>query len=124
MHVTIVARLLAAAAALMGAAGVGASAMASHGGYGDNLKTAAEFALLHGGLIAALCLVRQPPLATVAAAAVMLAGSLLFCGDLALRAVTGQAMFPMAAPAGGMLLMGGWALLAISALLQLRLLPR
>jgi uncharacterized membrane protein YgdD (TMEM256/DUF423 family) len=30
----------------------------------------------------------------------------------------------MAAPAGGMLLMGGWALLAISALLQLRLLPR
>jgi len=53
-----------------------------------------------------------------------LQASLLFCGDLALRAIAGQAMFPMAAPAGGMLLMGGWALLAISALLQLRLLPR
>lgn len=124
MSVTIVARLLAALAALTGAAGVGGSAMAAHGGYGDNLKTAAEFAILHGALVAALCMVREPTRATTVAAVVLLLGAWLFCGDLALRATAGQALFPMAAPAGGMMLMGGWLLLALAALLSMRALPR
>jgi uncharacterized membrane protein YgdD (TMEM256/DUF423 family) len=44
-------------------------------------------------------------------------GPLLFSGDIALRALVGQRLFPMAAASGGPLLIGGWALLAIAALL-------
>jgi uncharacterized membrane protein YgdD (TMEM256/DUF423 family) len=43
-------------------------------------------------------------------------GALLFSGDIALRAFAGHRLFPMAAPSGGALLIGGWALLAIAAL--------
>jgi uncharacterized membrane protein YgdD (TMEM256/DUF423 family) len=46
-------------------------------------------------------------LARVAALLIAI-GLCLFCGDLALRALAGRALFPMAAPSGGFALMGGW----------------
>ena len=46
--------------------------------------------------------------------------SILFCGDLSRRAFSGVALFPRAAPTGGILLMLGWLLVGISALLRLR----
>jgi uncharacterized membrane protein YgdD (TMEM256/DUF423 family) len=48
----------------------------------------------------------------------LLLGLALFAGDLALRAYKGTPLFPMAAPAGGIVLMAGWALLAVAALVS------
>jgi uncharacterized membrane protein YgdD (TMEM256/DUF423 family) len=53
-------------------------------------------------------------LAHLAGAAFAL-GMLLFCGSIVLLALTGVRL-PSVAPAGGMLLMAGWALLGLSAL--------
>jgi uncharacterized membrane protein YgdD (TMEM256/DUF423 family) len=43
--------------------------------------------------------------------------SALFSGDIALRALVDHRLFPMAAPSGGTLLIGGWGLLVVAALL-------
>jgi uncharacterized membrane protein YgdD (TMEM256/DUF423 family) len=65
-------------------------------------------AILHQGLL-------WRPSAALALVAWVL-GAVLFSGDIALRAFAGHRLFPMAAPSGGALLIGGWALLAIAAL--------
>ena len=41
---------------------------------------------------------------------------LLFAGDLVMRGELGRSLFPLAAPIGGVGLIGGWLLLAVSAL--------
>jgi len=46
------------------------------------------------------------------AATVLLVGTLLFCGDLSLRAFGGQRLFPFAAPIGGSLMIAGWLIAA------------
>ncbi|AWI89129.1 DUF423 domain-containing protein [Methylobacterium sp. DM1] len=117
-------RLLAALAALAGGLGVAASAAAAHTSGGETLKTAAQFLLFHAPAILALTgfaaagLIRGA--LTRLAAAALLIGLALFSGDLALRALTGQALFPMAAPIGGTVLMAGWALAAVAALVPAR----
>lgn len=113
-------RLLAALAALAGGLGVAASAAAAHTSGGDTLKTAAQFLLFHAPAIlvltgfAAVGLTRSA--LTRLAAAALLVGLLLFSGDLAMRALAGQALFPMAAPIGGTVLMAGWLLAVIAVL--------
>jgi uncharacterized membrane protein YgdD (TMEM256/DUF423 family) len=42
-------------------------------------------------------------------------GSVLFAGDLTLRAFAGARLFPMAAPAGGIVLIGSWLGIAVAA---------
>lgn len=117
-------RLLAAAAALAGLLGVAASAAAAHTSGGETLKTAAQFLLFHAPAVLALTgfaaagLVRSG-LARAASAALLL-GLVLFSGDLAMRALTGTPLFPMAAPSGGVTLMAGWALAAVAALVPSR----
>ena len=117
-------RLLAALAALAGGLGVAASAAAAHTSGGETLKTAAQFVLFHAPAILALTGFAAAGLTrgalTRLAAAALLIGLALFSGDLALRALTGQALFPMAAPIGGTVLMAGWALAAIAALVPAR----
>ncbi|CAO4150996.1 hypothetical protein LPLAFNJD_LOCUS3333 [Methylorubrum aminovorans] len=117
-------RLLAALAALAGGLGVAASAAAAHTSGGETLKTAAQFLLFHAPAILALTGFAAAGLTrgalTRLAAAALLIGLTLFSGDLALRALTGQALFPMAAPIGGTVLMAGWALAAIAALVPAR----
>lgn len=117
------ARILIGLAALSGVLGVGLSAAAAHI-TGGNLATAAQFLLFHapallalGALIAAGAV--QPTLAQIAGYLLVL-GLILFCGDLSRRAFSGAPLFPRAAPTGGILLMIGWALVGISALLRLR----
>jgi uncharacterized membrane protein YgdD (TMEM256/DUF423 family) len=61
----------------------------------------------------------NPMLAQIAGCLLVL-GLVLFCGDLSRRAFSGVALFPRAAPAGGILLMLGWILVGVSALLRLR----
>lgn len=106
-------RLLIACGGLAGASGVALSAMAAHSG-GPNLGTAASMLLAHAAalLVAALL----PGRLAVAGGWGLVAGLLLFCGDLVVRDLAGQRLFPYAAPAGGILLIGSWLVLAASAL--------
>jgi uncharacterized membrane protein YgdD (TMEM256/DUF423 family) len=121
--VTLGTSLLIALAGLCGALGVGLSAAAAHI-TGGNLTTAAQFLLFHApGLLALAALIAagavHPTLAQVAGYVLVL-GLALFCGDLSRRAFAGVALFPRAAPTGGILLMLGWVLVAVSAFLRLR----
>jgi uncharacterized membrane protein YgdD (TMEM256/DUF423 family) len=117
------ARILIVLAALSGLVGVGLSAAAAHV-TGGNLATAAQFLLFHApALLALVALIGAGPLhPTLAQAAgyAMVLGLVLFCGDLSRRAFSGVPLAPMAAPTGGILLMLGWLLVGLSALLRLR----
>lgn len=55
-----------------------------------------------------------------AAGALFLAGTVLFCGSLYIRAFGGGGLFPLAAPMGGALLILGWLALAAIGGLALR----
>ncbi|KQQ31282.1 hypothetical protein ASF53_00770 [Methylobacterium sp. Leaf123] len=117
-------RGLAALAALAGGLGVAASAAAAHTSGGETLKTAAQFLLFHAPAVLALTGLAatgfiRAGLARLAAAALLI-GLALFSGDLALRALTGTPLFPMAAPSGGVVLMAGWLLAAIAMLVPAR----
>jgi uncharacterized membrane protein YgdD (TMEM256/DUF423 family) len=111
-------------AALFGCAGVVLTAAGAHAKPGAGLDSAGYMLLFHAPAVIAACagiaagLISRP--IGLIAASVLLIGVTLFSGDLALRAFAGQRLFPMAAPAGGMVMIGGWALLAVSAFLALR----
>jgi uncharacterized membrane protein YgdD (TMEM256/DUF423 family) len=116
-------RLLVGLAALAGASGVALAAAAAHGG-GANLAPAAQMLLVHApALLAVAALTAQGwlhrPLTLLAGFALAL-GVLLFSGTLVLGALYGIRPFPMAAPTGGVILIGGWLLLVPAALLRWR----
>ena len=109
--------ILAGVAALMGAAGVGLAALGVHASGGELASRGAEFLLLHAA--AALAIAAQARVATDSARAlvivgfVMEAGAALFSAELAMRAFTGERIFPFAAPIGGSTMMIAWLALAI-----------
>jgi uncharacterized membrane protein YgdD (TMEM256/DUF423 family) len=108
-------------AALMGAAGVGLAAASAHGTPGMGLDSAGYLLLFHAaGLLGGVALLHQGmlsrPIGPVALAGFAI-GSALFAGDVAARAYLGHRLFPMAAPTGGVILIGGWLLLAVAALI-------
>jgi uncharacterized membrane protein YgdD (TMEM256/DUF423 family) len=109
--------ILAGVAALMGAAGVGLAALGVHASGGELASRGALFLLLHAG--AALAIAAHARLATDSARAlvivgfVMEAGAALFSAELAMRAFTGERIFPFAAPIGGSAMMIAWLALAI-----------
>jgi uncharacterized membrane protein YgdD (TMEM256/DUF423 family) len=108
--------------ALAGLLGVALAAAAAHHPGGSHLETAARFLLLHAPVLLAVAALAatgavHPGLGRIAGWIIVL-GLALFCGDLAMRAWRGAALFPMAAPTGGFALMAGWALLAVAALLR------
>lgn len=120
---TLATRILIVLASLSGLLGVGLSAAAAHV-TGGSLTTAAQFLLFHApALLALAALIAagavHPLLAQIAGYVIVL-GLALFCGDLSRRAFSGMALFPRAAPTGGILLMIGWVLVGISALLRFR----
>lgn len=106
------------AAGLIGATGVALLAAASHVG-GGNLQIAASFMLFHAPALLVLGLAGSGRFLAIAGL-VMLAGILLFSGDLVLREFIGERLFPMAAPTGGMLTILGWLGIGASALAQAR----
>lgn len=115
-------RFLVLAAGLIGACGVALLAAASHQG-GGNLQTAASFMLFHASALLAIGLASAVHVSgriLGIAGLVMLAGVLLFCGDLVLRDLAGERLFPMAAPTGGTLTILGWLGIGASALAQAR----
>lgn len=52
------------------------------------------------------------------AGGLMIIGLLLFNGDLLMRDLLGERLFPFAAPLGGTTLIGSWLLIALSALFR------
>lgn len=114
--VSAASRVLRAAGALLAAVAVALSAYAAHGAEGEaraGLQTAALFAFGHGLALVALARARLSR-TSLAALAMLLAGTLLFSGALVSKHLLGG---PSAtAPFGGSVLILGWLLCAVSAL--------
>ena len=117
-------RALIVIAGLMGAAGIVLAAMGAHGSDLSRLVTASSMLLFHGPVILATVLLADRRLVQrhIAIAAVIgfAAGAILFASDLAARDLAGHALFAMAAPTGGTILIGAWVLLAFAALVARR----
>ena len=107
-------RPLLAVAGLCGAIGVGLAAGASHSG-AANLGIAASFLQLHAPALIGISLLAANRLATAAGWA-LVAGLVLFAGDLVLRVLVQTEPFGIPAPLGGFALIAGWLLLAAAAL--------
>src|SRR5574337_1817294 len=107
--------LLAALAAVLGAAGVALAAAAAHAGGGDLLRNASLFLMLHAGAsLGVAAHARQNPArrTILAAGFLMEFGAALFSADLAVRALTGARLFAFAAPIGGSATIAAWIGLA------------
>jgi uncharacterized membrane protein YgdD (TMEM256/DUF423 family) len=118
------ARVLIALAGLMGSAGVLVAAASAHAAPGASLDSASSMLLFHAAAVVAIAAALDRglvwrPLGVLAAIALVL-GAGLFAGDLAMRAFAQARLFPMAAPTGGTLMIGGWLALAGSAVTSLR----
>lgn len=109
-------RLLAFAGGLCGVVGVALSALAAHRG-GAFIGTAANFLLFHASALFAVGLAGQNRGLRLGGF-VLAVGLVLFCGDLLARDLLGGRLFPFAAPVGGTLLIAGWLVVAISALIR------
>ncbi|MCL4765999.1 MAG: DUF423 domain-containing protein [Hyphomicrobiaceae bacterium] len=109
-----------AAAGLIGAAGVAAAAAAAHGAEARLLSAASTICLVNAPALLVLGLAgRRLRLGTLCAALLTL-GTVLFAGDLVLRAFLGRGLFPMAAPTGGFSMIVAWLSIALGALLPSR----
>ncbi|KKN89899.1 hypothetical protein LCGC14_0234640 [marine sediment metagenome] len=110
--------LLIVFAGLFGAAGVAGAAIAAHGGDTRLVAIAAGIALVHAPALLALAALRpvMPRLSAIAGM-LLIAGTLLFSGDLAAREVWGERLFTNAAPLGGMILIGAWLMTTIAGLI-------
>lgn len=106
------------AGALCGAVGVALAARGSHTADG-NISIAANFLMLHASALLVIGFIARGRV-TVAAGWVLLAGLLLFSGDLVARSTMAQPLFPLAAPIGGIGLIGGWLLLALALIVDRR----
>ncbi len=93
-----------------GAAGVALSAAAAHSS-SANLGTAASFLLAHAPVFLAVGLMGNNRVLHIATATLLL-GVLLFAGDLVMRDYAGTRLFPMAAPAGGTIMILAWLTIA------------
>lgn len=113
-------RALIVVAGIMGAAGIVLAALGAHGVDLPRLATASSMLLFHAPVILAVVLLNDRGLVqrhlAVTAAIGFAAGAALFAGDLAIRDLAGRALFPMAAPTGGTILIASWALLALAGL--------
>ncbi len=107
--------ILAAVAALMGAAGGALAAGGVHANGGELALRGAEFLILHACAalaIAAHARISAAP-ALIWVGFAMEAGASLFAAELAAHAFTGNRIFPFAAPIGGSTLILSWLALAI-----------
>jgi len=104
----VLARLTIVAAGILGGGGVMAAAGASHGGDGSNLGPIAMVCLAHGPALLALGLSSLRGRIFDSAAILLGLGTLVFAGDLLTRQYLEHAAFPMAAPIGGIGMIGGW----------------
>jgi uncharacterized membrane protein YgdD (TMEM256/DUF423 family) len=106
-------------AGLMGAAGIALAAAGAHAAPHAGLDSAAYMLLFHAvALLGGAALTQQGALLRPPMLAVLIAwivGTMLFSGDIALRAFAGHRLFAFAAPAGGIILIAAWLALAAAA---------
>lgn len=115
--------VLIAVAGLMGAAGVVLLAAGAHAAPGAGLDGAGQMLLFHAtAVVAAASALHQGlvfrPL-SIAAAIGLVIGASLFSGDIAMRALAGHRLFPMAAPSGGIILIASWLALTVAAVVAM-----
>jgi uncharacterized membrane protein YgdD (TMEM256/DUF423 family) len=106
-------------AGVFGAAGIALAAAGAHIAPSAGLDSAANILLFHAlAILGGTALLHQGmlsrQLALIALSAWAL-GTILFSADVAFRAFVGQRLFPMAAPAGGIILILAWLVLAAAA---------
>ena len=116
------------AGGLLGGTSVAAGAFGAHAlaatleaaGQAANWETACRYAAIHAvalvvaGLAAALPGATRAARTLVAAACCFAAGTLVFSGCLGTLALTGTRWLGAVVPVGGVLLVAGWALLALA----------
>jgi uncharacterized membrane protein YgdD (TMEM256/DUF423 family) len=112
-------RILVILAAVMGADGVMLAAASAHPADATRLGPASSMLLFHATAVLGVVALAErgmihARIGLVAAFGFVLAAA-LFAGDLTLRQYAGHALFPLAAPTGGTLLIASWFLLALSA---------
>jgi uncharacterized membrane protein YgdD (TMEM256/DUF423 family)/predicted kinase len=110
--------VLATVAALLGVAGVALAALSTHADGGELGRTAAQFLILHAGVLIgvtahARVTDRRTARALLGAGGALALGTLVFSGDLTMRAFAGARLFPMAAPIGGSLMILAWIALSL-----------
>lgn len=113
-------QILIALAGIMGAAGIMLSAAGAHGKPGVGLDSAGYLLLIHAvavvaGTVAARQGIILRPLGLIVIWG-FVAGAGLFAADVAARAYLGSRLFPLAAPAGGTILIIAWLTLIVAAL--------
>ena len=112
-------RILVILAGIMGADGVILAAVSAHQADATRLSPASSMLLFHAAaVLAAVALTERGVVVAkggIAAAFGFVIASALFAGDLTLRHFSGHALFPMAAPTGGTLLIASWLVLAVAA---------
>jgi uncharacterized membrane protein YgdD (TMEM256/DUF423 family) len=112
-------RILIILAGIMGADGVILAAASAHQGDATRLVPASSMLLFHAtAVLAAVALAERSVIHVrigISAAFGFVIAAALFAGDLTLRQYAGHSLFPMAAPAGGTLLIVSWLLLAVAA---------
>ncbi|MBC2884776.1 DUF423 domain-containing protein [Ochrobactrum sp. CM-21-5] len=104
-------------AGLCGALAIASYAGAAHAG-DSHLGTIAPLLLGHAPALLVLSLIIPSSRAAHISGAILVAGLALFCGDLFMRDMTGNRLFPYAAPTGGTMLIMGWLCIAISSWFQ------
>jgi uncharacterized membrane protein YgdD (TMEM256/DUF423 family) len=112
-------RILVILAGVMGADGVILAATAAHQPDATRLAAASSMLLFYAtGVLAVVALAERGVIHQrigIAAAWGFVIAAALFAGDLTLRQYAGHSLFPMAAPAGGTLLIVSWVVLAVAA---------
>ncbi len=106
-------RLFGVLGGLSGALGMVAYAGAAHGG-GAYLGTTAPLLLGHAPVLLVLSLIAPGNRAAQIGGALIIVGLVLFCGDLEMRDLNGDRLFPFAAPTGGTAMILGWLSVALA----------
>src|SRR5262249_46360173 len=121
---TAMTRVLIVIAGLIGAAGIVLAALGAHGGDLPRLVTASSILLFHAPVILAVVLLNDRGLVqrqlAMTAGIGFATGAVLFAGDLTVRDLAGHALFPMAAPTGGTILIASWLLMTLAGLARRR----
>ena len=112
-------RILIILAGVMGADGVILAATSAHTPDATRLASASMMLLFHAtAVLGTVALIERGVVHLqigLASAIGFVVATALFAGDLVMRQYAGSGLFPMAAPTGGMLLIGSWLTLAVSA---------
>lgn len=116
-HMTVTTeRLFVFSAGFCGAAAMASYAASAHGDHAL-LATVAPILLGHAAAFLAFAFLSARSRPLYWSAVLILVGVALFAGDLILRDLTGNKLFPMAAPLGGTVMIAGWIMTALSALI-------